>query len=97
MTSGSPPNIVQVTAASEYSSLLQEFPSPTAPGPATAGTDVGVCHHIVITGPPVLARAQMLPAKRLRLAKEEFGDFLKKGMVSLSSSSWSSSLHTPGE
>jgi hypothetical protein len=73
--------------------LLQQFPS-------ILGTDLqahkpthGITHTIDTTGRPIAARARRLDPEKLRIAKSEFLQLEKAGIVRRSSSPWSSPLH----
>lgn len=52
------------------------------------------CKHVIITnGHPVFNRPRRLTGEKLNAAKEHFQELVKKGVVSPSSSCWSSPIH----
>ena len=53
----------------------------------------GVQHFITTTGPSVHAKARRLPPDKLAIAKQEFSEMEKMGIVRKSNSPWSSPLH----
>ncbi|KAL1256233.1 hypothetical protein QQF64_011778 [Cirrhinus molitorella] len=53
----------------------------------------GVEHHIATTGPPVYARAHRLGPIKLAVAKTEFENMERLGIVRRSNSPWASPLH----
>ena len=53
----------------------------------------GVEHHIVTSGPPITANFQRLDNAKLAVAKAEFQQLEKEGIVRPSSSDWASPLH----
>ena len=52
-----------------------------------------VTHTIRTRGPPVFARARRLAPDKLKIAKAEFDELLRTGIVRPSNSSWASPLH----
>ena len=96
------PTVCRPEAQDVYSALLEEFPSllqsPTLDRPVAHS----VTHHITTTGPPVSARPRRLSPERLQIARQEFDNMLKLGIIRPSSSCWASPLHmvpkkTPGD
>ena len=53
----------------------------------------GVEHHLATTGPPVCARARRLDPTKLAVAKAEFANMERLGIVRRSDSPWASPLH----
>ncbi|GFW95148.1 retrovirus-related Pol polyprotein from transposon opus [Trichonephila clavipes] len=53
----------------------------------------GTVHHIITTGPPVIARPKRLHPKLYDAVKVEFEFLLAQGIIRPSKSPWSSSLH----
>ena len=82
-----------VCDASPFSSLLKSFPELTQPYSATTPVKHNVQHFIETTGPPVYAKARRLPPHRFQLAKAEFENLMRQGIIRPSSSNWSSALH----
>jgi len=76
-----------------YQCLLSEFPSLTQPTFSAATTKHGVEHHINTKGPPVYARARRLNPDRLAVAKAEFANMERLGIIRRSDSPWASPLH----
>lgn len=79
--------------ASEFSSMLAEFPALTMPTFSAATAKHGVEHYIPTTGPPVHARARRLDPGKLAIAKAEFEAMECLGIVRRSNSPWASPLH----
>ncbi|XP_037831836.1 uncharacterized protein LOC112451161 [Kryptolebias marmoratus] len=76
-----------------FQRLLSEFPSLTVPNFSNADTKHGIEHFIPTTGPPVFARARRLDATKLAIAREEFANMERLGIVQRSNSPWASPLH----
>ena len=97
---GLAPGLNACSANNEFADVLLEFPSVTRPQFSTA-TKHGVEHCIPTTGPPTHAKARRLSPEKLAIARREFTEMEKLGIVRRSSSPWSSPLHmvekkTPG-
>ena len=82
-----------VAPPSPYRSLLESFPSLTTPCFKRSEVRHDVKHHIVTEGPPVYARFRRLSPEKLQIAKKEFNEMLKLGIIRPSKSNWSSPLH----
>ena len=82
-----------LSEADGYQHLLREFPSLTQPTFSDTTTKHGVEHHIETRGPPVYARARRLDPERLAIAKSEFANMERMGIVRRSDSPWASPLH----
>ena len=85
----------------EFANILQEFPSITRPQFSTGNLKHGVEHCIPTSGPPTHATARRLSPEKLTIARHEFAEMEKLGIVRRSSSPWASPLHmvekkTPG-
>ena len=78
---------------SKYDQLLSRFPSLTAPMFSTAKVKHGTCHHIIMQGPPVTARAQHLPPDKLAISRAEFKWMADMGIICRSASQYFSLLH----
>lgn len=76
-----------------YQRLLAEFPALTVPTFSAAVAKHGVEHYITTEGPPVFARARRLDSAKLAIAKEEFANMERLGIVRRSNSPWASPLH----
>ena len=81
------------TVHNDYTKLLGQFPELTCP--TTKGETVkhGITHKIVTKGHAVFARPQRLAPEILVIAKREFEDMKKLGVIEPSDSEWSSALH----
>ena len=76
-----------------FRQLLARFPALLSPDFSTATVRHGVKHHLPTTGPPVFARARRLDPAKLAVAKAEFSEMERMGIVRRSDSPWSSPLH----
>ena len=79
--------------SNDYERLLAERPALLSPTFTDTHPAHGVSHHIQTVGPPVHARARRLSPEKLDIARQEFAQLEKMGIVRRSSSSWSSPLH----
>lgn len=89
------------SASSEFLDIVKEFPSVTQPQFASSNPKHGVEHHIPTSGAPVHSKARRLSPAKLAIARREFEEMEKLGIVRRSSSTWASPLHmvpkkTPG-
>lgn len=83
-----------VSTADPYCLLLQQrFPDLLKPTFALSSPAHAVRHHIPTKGPPVHSKARRLPPDKLLIAKKEFMEMERLGIVRKSSSPWSSPLH----
>ncbi len=94
------PGLNACSANNEFADILREFPSVMRPQFSTT-TKHGVEHCIPTTGPPTHAKARRLSPEKLAIARREFAEMERLGIVRRSSSPWSSPLHmvekkTPG-
>lgn len=81
-------------ADEEYRALLREFPAITRPPGAPQQVLHDTVHHIKTTdGPPVSCRPRRLAPERLAIAKAEFNEMLREGIIRPSSGPWASALH----
>ena len=77
-----------------YASMLHnDFPQLLMPTFSAAHPTHGIYHHIPTEGRPVHSKARRLPPDKLAIAKKEFMDMEKMGIVRKSRSPWSSPLH----
>lgn len=77
----------------DFLRLLAEFPALTQPTFSSTAAKHGVEHHIATTGPPVYTRARRLDPAKLAIARAEFNNMERLGIVRRSSSPWASPLH----
>ncbi|KAJ8251997.1 hypothetical protein COCON_G00213090 [Conger conger] len=82
-----------LSGSDKYQRLLGEFPSLTQPTFSAATAKHGVEHHVVTEGPPVYVRARRLNPDRLAVAKAEFTNMERLGIIRRSDSPWASPLH----
>ena len=73
--------------------LLQQYPELLRPTFHAARPSHDVSHYITTEGPPVHCKTRRLPPDRLAIAKAEFLEMEKMGIVRKSKSPWSSALH----
>lgn len=85
--------IAAVVERTKFEELLKEFGDLNEFSEVLPESMAGVCHHIKTHGPPVFAKARRLDEVKLKIAKAEFDDMLKKGVCRASKSTWSSPLH----
>ena len=71
----------------QYSSLLSDFFQITTPTFSAKSASHGVQHFIPTKGPPVHSRYRRLQPDKLQIAKTEFANMEKLGIVRRSSSS----------
>ena len=88
-------------AVSEFADVLKEFPAVTHPQFSTGDVKHNVQHCIPTSGPPTHAKARRLSPEKLAIARREFNEMERLGIVQRSSSAWASPLHmvekkTPG-
>lgn len=77
-----------------YAELLhKEFRQLLTPTFNSTQPSHGVFHHIPTQGRPVHSKARRLPPEKLNLAKKEFMEMERMGIVRKSRSPWSSPLH----
>ena len=81
------------TSCNKFRKVLTEFPDILCPTFSNETVSHGVQHFITTTGPSVHAKARRLPPDKLAIAKQEFSEMEKMGIVRKSNSPWSSSLH----
>lgn len=81
-----------LSVADEFLRLLSEFAGPHS---AFSSSTVkhGVEHYIFTTGPPVHAQARHLDPDKLMIAKAEFENMDRLGIIHCSNSSWASPQH----
>ncbi|KAK3745740.1 hypothetical protein RRG08_030549 [Elysia crispata] len=85
-----PTNLALVEPSSnKFRKLLNEFPDLLKPTFSTVDVRHGVHHFILTKDRPVFARAP----DRLAVAKKEFSEMEKMGIIRKSNSPWASPLH----
>ena len=77
----------------EYTRLLAELPTLSTPTVSTAESKHAVEHYITTKGAPVPCRARRLSPDKLTIARREFENMQKLGIVRRSYSAWASPLH----
>lgn len=82
-----------LTGECRFAQLLCEFLNLTKPTFSSALASHGVVHHISTAGPPVHARPRRLDPVKLAVAKAEFINMERLGIVQRSNSPWASPLH----
>jgi len=95
------PGLNACSAGNEFADILKEFPSVTQPQFPTGDVKHSVEHCIPTAGPPTHAKARRLSPEKLAIARREFAEMEKLGIIRRSSSPWASPLHmvekkTPG-
>ena len=86
------PDVVS-TEDDTFLRLLSRFPALLSPDFSASAVRHGVEHHLSTEGPPVFARARRLDPAKLAVAKAEFSEMERMGIVRRSDSAWSSPLH----
>jgi hypothetical protein len=73
--------------------FLEEFADVVCASKVLSPVGANIEHHIKTTGPPIVTRFRRLDAQKLAVAKGEFLQLEKDGIVCRSNSPWSSPLH----
>ena len=77
-----------------FDAIIDEFPELLVPRFKSMDSNQhGVEHHITTASPPLHARARRLKQDKLEVAKAEFAEMEKLGIVRRSNSPWASPLH----
>ncbi|GFU11394.1 hypothetical protein TNCV_4041051 [Trichonephila clavipes] len=76
-----------------FKNILSEYPDLSNPSLISKSASHGTVHHIITTGPPVIARPRRLHPKLYDAVKVEFEFLLAQGIIRPSKSPWSSPLH----
>ena len=79
--------------SNKFRKVLNEFPDLLKPTFSTAVVKHGVQHFIPTKDRPVFAWAHRLAPEKLKIAKAEFLEMEKMGIIQKSSSPWASPLH----
>ncbi|KAK3731882.1 hypothetical protein RRG08_019937 [Elysia crispata] len=80
-------------SSNKFRKLINEFPDLLKPTFSSAEVKHGVHHFIPTKDRPVFARARRLAPDRLAIAKNEFSEMEKMGIIRKSISPWTSPLH----
>ena len=73
--------------------LLSKYPQLLTPTFKSTQPAHGIVHYIPTKGPPIHSKARRLPPDKLAIAKKEFVEMERLGIVQKSRSPWSSPLH----
>jgi cleavage and polyadenylation specificity factor subunit 1 len=84
---------LSITNANKFSAILEDFPEILIPRFDSPINKHGVEHFIITEGPPLHARARRLDAEKFVVAREEFANMEKLGIIRRSNSPWASPLH----
>ena len=91
--SNKPLTLAGLSITNEFKEIIDEFPELLVPNFSSSANRHGVEHHIVTEGPPVHAKARRLDHEKMTIAKEEFLEMERLGIVRRSKSPWASPLH----
>ena len=69
------------SSAHEFADILKEFPSFTRPQFSSVDMKHGVEHYIPTLGPPTHAKARRLSPVKLAVARREFAEMEKLGII----------------
>ncbi|KAH0817012.1 hypothetical protein GEV33_005779 [Tenebrio molitor] len=84
---------VFTNAADAYQQLLRQFPNVLRSSNVPTEPHHTVLHYIETKGPPAHHRPRRLPPEKYQLAKKEFENLQRQGIIKPSSSPWASPLH----
>lgn len=85
---------IHAPSVNTFDRIIDEFPELLIPRFKPTDTNKhGVEHHIITKGPPLHARARRLDADKLEVAKSEFAEMERLGIIRRSNSPWASPLH----
>jgi hypothetical protein len=76
-----------------FTAVVDQFPEVVNVSQRLPKTWHGVVHHLVTTGPPVSSKFRRLDSEKLAVAKAEFAQLERDGIIRRSSSPWASPLH----
>ena len=77
-----------------FDAIIDEFPELLVPRfKSTDSNKHGVEHYITTKGPPLHAHARRLKQEKLEIAKAEFAEMERMGIIRRSNSPWASPLH----
>ncbi len=92
-SSPSPSPCLASSTASSYRAILDEFPEVVNLSKRLLEVSHKVVHHIVTTGPPIVAKFCRLDGEKLEAVKVEFQQLEAYGIIQRSTSPWASPLH----
>lgn len=75
-----------------YGKILSEFPELTRLDQEITMSSSEVFHHIQTIGPPVAQRARRLPPDKLKIAKDQFREMVRRGICRPSKSPWATPI-----
>lgn len=78
---------------SEIREMIAQFPDVTNEMSVLPNVKHNVKHHIEVSGKPVSLRFRRLDSARLEVAKKEFAQMERDGIIRRSDSSWATPLH----
>ena len=81
------------SSSNQFRKVLTDYPELLQPTFSSATVRHGVQHLLTTSGPPVHARARRLAPDKLAIAKRDFAEMEKMGIIRKSNSPWSSPLH----
>ena len=85
---------LHVARIHSFDTVIDDFPELLVPRfKFTDSNKHGVEHYITTDGPPLHARARRLKQDKLEVAKAEFAEMEKLGIIRRSNSPWASPLH----
>ena len=85
---------LHVARIHSFDASVDEFPELLVPRfKSTDSNKHGVEHYITTEGPPLHARARRLKQDKLEIAKAEFAEMERMGIIRRSNSPWASPLH----
>ncbi|ORU93857.1 MAG: hypothetical protein A6F71_09040 [Cycloclasticus sp. symbiont of Poecilosclerida sp. M] len=82
---------LHVARIHSFDAIIDEFPEQLVP--STDSNKHGVEQYITTDGPPLHDRARRLKQDKLEVAKAEFAEMEKMGIIRRSNSPWASPLH----
>lgn len=85
--------LLSVFGPEPYISLVNKYFLTSKDKPSLRSKPNTVQHHIVTTGQPIAERPRRLAGDKLKQAKADFEDFLRKGYCRVSNSPWASPIH----
>jgi hypothetical protein len=87
------PRFIALPPGSLGSVILDEFPEVANASKVLPPSSLGVKHFISTKSPPIASKFRQLDAEKLQVAKAEFEQLEREGIVQRSTSPWASPLH----
>ena len=81
------------TAKNKFQAQLHSYPELLKPEFHSSKVQHGVEHHIITSGHPIHSKVRRLSPEQFKIAKQEFDNMEKLGIVRRSCSAWASPLH----